>query len=165
MSGAVCLLLGAAGMVNGASLSKADRDFMNMAAKTDMTQAHIGHMAEDQASRTDVKDFAKTLTQESTESYRSLAELAAKDGVSIPNGIDTARDRNIRQLNHLKGARFDREFARDEIAANRRELALFQREAAHGQDPDVKGLAGSMVPQLEKQLHAAEECARKHGRS
>lgn len=81
LSGACGLaLLTAAGVANAASLSNADKQFMIMAAKTDMTEAHEGQMAGNQARRADVKDFAKTLVQDHTESYQHLTELAAKAG-------------------------------------------------------------------------------------
>jgi putative membrane protein len=153
-------LLAGVGFVEGASLSNADKQFMIEAAKADMTEAHEGQMAEEQANRADVKAFAKTLVQDHTESYGQLTGLAAKVGVSIPKGINTAQDRTIRQLVHLKGAGFDREFSRDEIAAHRHAIAVFKHEAEHGQDADIKAYAAKMIPVLEKHLHLAEECAK-----
>jgi putative membrane protein len=158
-------LLAAVGMAHAASLSNADKQFMTRAAKTDMTEAHEGQMAESQATRADVREFAKTLAQDHTESYNHLAKIAARDGVSIPNGIDAGKDPAIKQLTHMKGASFDRQFARDEIAAHRHALAAYKHESAHGQDAEVKAYATKMIPVLEKHLHLAEECAQPSRRS
>jgi putative membrane protein len=161
LSGACCVaLVAAAGIANAAALSNADRQFLITVAKSDMTEAHEGQMAEDQASRTDVKDFGKTLVQDHTQSYEHLAELAAKTGVSIPKGIDTAKDPSIQRLAHLKGSRFESAFDSDEIGSHKRALALFKREAANGQDADVKAFASNMIPVLEKHLQLAEQCAK-----
>ena len=158
---ACCFAMLAAGVVAyAASLSSADRQFMVMAAKTDMLEAHEGQMAENQANQSDVKDLGRTLVQDHTDSYQHLTALAAKTGVSIPKGIDVAKDRSVEQLARLKGARFDHQFAQDEIADHRQALAAFRREAAHGSDTDVKAYASSMIPVLEKHLHLAEKCAR-----
>ena len=132
---------------------------MITAAKTDMIEAHEGQMAETQASQTHVKEFGKTLAKDHIASYERLTELAAKTGVTIPKGIDAAKDRTIVQLVHLKGARFDHQFTSDEIAAHRHAIAVFKLEAKHGKDADVKAYAANMVPVLEKHLHLAEECA------
>ena len=153
-------LLAAVAVMYGASLSNTDKQFLIEAAKADMTEAHEGQMAQEQANRADVKALAKTLVQDHTESYGQLTGLAAKLGVSIPKGINTAQDRTIKQLVHLKGNNFDREFARDEIAAHRHAIAVFKRESEHGQDADVKAYAAKMIPVLEKHLHMAEECAK-----
>jgi putative membrane protein len=148
-----------------ASLSREDREFMNTAARMDMAQAHEGQMAEDRAGRADVKDFGKTLVQEHSQSYTQITELAAKANVSIPKGINVAKDRAIEQLGSLKGTRFDRQFAQDQIAAQRRAIAVFKREAEHGENADVKGYAAKMVAVLEKDLTRAETFAKPARRS
>ena len=153
-------LLAASGIACAASLTGADRQFMIEAARTDMIEAHEGQMAQDQAGRADVKTFAGTLVQDHTNSYVQLTALATKDGVEIPKGINTGKDRTIEQLVHLKGDSFDRQFVRDEIAAHRHALAIFKREAARAKDADVKAYAEKMIPVLEKHLHLAEECAK-----
>jgi len=143
-----------------ASLNSADRQFLIMAAKADMTEAHEGQMAETRAGRADVKELGKTLSQDHTESYERLTALAAKTGISIPKGINVSRDRTIEALARLKGTQFDRAFARDEVGAHRQAIAMFKREAEHGQDPDVKAYASKMVPVLEKHLQLAEAAGR-----
>jgi putative membrane protein len=153
------------GTMHAAALSNADKQFMAMAAKANMTEAHQGQMAEKQASRADVKDLAKTIVQDHTEAYEHLTELAAKTGVAIPKGIDAGKNPTIQQLVHLKGSRFDTQFARDEVIDHKRAIAAFKQEAAHGQDADVKDYASKMIPVLEKHLHLAEECAKPVKRS
>lgn len=161
VSGVRCLaLLGAVGIIYAATLNITDKRFLITTAKADMTEAHEGQMAESQAVRVDVRDFAATMVQDHTNSYEQLTELASKYGVSIPKGIDSSKVRPIEQLARLKGSRFDRDFSADEVVAHRQELMAFKREAAHGNDADVKAYAGKMLPVLEKDLRLAEECAR-----
>lgn len=150
----------AAGIASAASLTNADKQFMTMAAKADMTEAHEGQMAEVQANRADVKAFGKTLAEDHAEAYWQLKELAAKTGVTIPAGIDTAKDATIVSLVRLKGDTFDRQFTKDEIAAHRHAISVFEREAKQGHDPAVKDYAAKMIPILEKHLHLAEDCAK-----
>ncbi|MGA2114201.1 MAG: DUF4142 domain-containing protein [Bryobacteraceae bacterium] len=160
--GASCIgLLAVAGIAYGASLSGADKQFLAIAARADMTEAHEGQIAEDRAAAPAVKDFAKTMVQDHTENYERLTVLAAQDGVPIPKGINSARDPAIRQLVHLKGPSFDRTFATDEIAAHRHAIAVFKHEAEHGQDPGVKAFAEKTIPVLEKHLQLAEACAKR----
>ena len=166
LSGVCCLAtLAALGAAHAASLSKTDQQFLIMAAKSDMTEAHEGEIAANQASRTDVKELAKTLIQDHTESYQHLTALAAKTSISIPKGINAAKVPTIVQLVHLKGANFDRRFVDDEIAAHRQAIAVFKREAEHATDADVRAYATKMIPVLEKHLHVAEDCAKATKRS
>lgn len=157
-SGLIALLVAAGSAF--AAMSSADKQFMITAARTDMIEAHEGQIAEQQADKADVKDYAKMLVQDHTDDYAHLSALAAKTGVPIPKGINAAKDRNIEQLAHSKGAGFDRLFTRDEIAAHRQALAAFKRESTKGKDSDVKAYATSVIPVLEKHLQAAEAFAK-----
>ncbi len=69
-------MLAVARIACAAPLNNADKQFMIAAARTDMIEAHEGQMAESQAKRADVKDFAKTLVQDHTQSYEQLTALA-----------------------------------------------------------------------------------------
>ena len=153
-----------AGIGFAASLSRADREFMDNAARMDMIEAHESQMAENQGSRADIKDLAKTLAQDHSQDYGQIGELAAKKNVSIPKGIDAAKDPAIRRLALLKGARFDRQFADDEIAAQRRAIAAFRRESQHGEDADVKAYAANALSTLEKDLKEAESHVKSAGK-
>jgi len=87
------------------------------------------------------KNSPKPLVQDHKEAYRHLSELAAKAGIPIPKGINSARISSIQQLTRLKGDRFDRAFAKEEAASDRQPLVVFKREAVHGHDTDVEDSA------------------------
>lgn len=153
-----CATLFGIPMLQGSTLSKADIRFMKMAAETNMTEAHLGQMAEAQASDQSVKDFGKTLSNDHTTAYESLTVLANKTGETLPKAI--GHNVTIQRLTHLKGKAFDRTFAQDEVQSHKTVLATFKTEAEHGDDPDVKAWAKSMIPTLEGHLKAAESLAR-----
>ena len=159
-AGIFCLFLFAAGgTAHAASLNQTDKSFMMTAARIDMTEAHKGQMAENQASAADVKDFGRTLVQDHTQSYEQLSALAAKEGVRIPRGI-SAKAAGIAPLAHLKGNQFDRQFAREEVSADQQALAVFKRESEHGRDADVKAYAASTIPALQNDLRLAQQCVK-----
>jgi putative membrane protein len=140
--------------------SNADKAFMKMAAQADMTEAHLGQMAESQASQSLVKDFGQKLTHDHTDAYTQLTALAAKTGSAVPKGIDVRKISAVEQLMKAKGAQFDRQFVQDEIRDHQKALAEFKREAQHGKDPDVKAYASKMIPVLEDHLHEAQALAK-----
>jgi putative membrane protein len=150
-------------MAYAASLSRADKEFMANAARMDMIEAHESQMAEKQASRADVVDLAKTLAQDHSQDYGQIAELAAQKNVSIPRGIDAAKDPSIRRLTSLKGSQFDRQFANAEVTAQRNAIATFKRESEHGEDPELKAYAARTLPTLEKDLKQAESVVKPSG--
>jgi putative membrane protein len=95
-----------------------DQQFVDMAAQTDMMEAHLGQMAADQAAGQDVKDYAQMLVTDHTANYQQLTVLAAKDGFSVPQGLDAAHDRMIAPFEKLKGAAFDSHYIHDMIAGH-----------------------------------------------
>ena len=130
-----------------------------MAADTNMAEAHMGQMAQEQASAQKVKDYGQTLSKDHTSSYEALSVLATKTGTSIPKALPP--DRNVSRLAHLKGSSFDHAFAQEEVQMHRSAMVAFKREAEHGTDPDVKAWAQSQLPTLEGHLQAAQDLTKK----
>jgi len=137
-------------------LNKVDKLFLSSAAHDEMTEAHLGQMAEANAEKSAVKDFAAKLDREDSEAYSSLTALAAKEGAAVPKGIDIRRNTPVGELTHLKGGRFDGEFLKVEVRENRATLAVFKREARYGRDAELKAYASKEIPTLEGQLRSAE---------
>jgi putative membrane protein len=155
-----CVLVLSLPVLAQAKTSPADRAFLKMAAQADMTEAHIGQMAETQASESQIKDFGQKLINDHTDAYTQLTALAAKTGEVIPKGIDVRKISTVEQLMKLKGKRFDHQFVQAEIRDHEKALADFKREAQHGQDPDVKAYASKMIPLLEGHLRQAKTLAK-----
>src|ERR1700723_529541 len=90
-----------------------DQQFLDMAAETDMLEAHLGQMAADQAASQEVKDYASMLVTDHTGDYQQLTALAAKDGLTVPTGLDAAHDKMIAPFEKLKGAAFDSRYTHE----------------------------------------------------
>ena len=153
----------------GASLAQAgtpdrgkqqDKRFLRTIAIADMTEAHAGEMAKSTAAGTPVRDFGQTLAKDETEEYAQLTTLADKAGENIPRGIDARKNPAIRTLLNRKGGDFDRDFLRYAIADEQRVIGAFRREAAHGQNPDIKAWAGKILATRQQDLQKARSLAR-----
>jgi putative membrane protein len=155
--GSCFTLLSASGVAQSAKLSPSDKEFLKMAAVANMTEAHLGQLAESQAYRAGVKDFGQTLVKDHTNAYQELAVLDSKLGQPIPKGINVRRHKVIEQLAHVNGKKFDGSFLRDEVQDHERAIAAFKREALRGQDQDVKAYAKQVLPTMEEHLREAEK--------
>jgi len=150
-------LLTVPALAQSKKLSPSDRAFLKMAAVTDMTEAHLGQMAEGKAAQSGIKEFGETLVKDHTKAYQELTALDSKLGQTIPKGIDVRRDKAVERLAVLKGKRFDGQFLREEVQDHEKVLAAFRREAQRGQDSDVKAYANQALPTMEEHLRAAEK--------
>lgn len=155
-----CALFGVLASAQSSNLSNSDKKFLEMAADANMSEAHLGKMAESQASAVGVKDFGQKLVRDHTNAYHELDVLAKKIGATIPKGINVRQDNAIEGLMRVKGNSFDHRFLREEVRDHEKVLTEFRREAEHGREPDVKAYASKMIPTLEQHLHTAESLAK-----
>ncbi len=141
----------------GRTLSNVDAHFLRMAARVNLEEAHLGEMAEHQASAPEVKNFGQELSNDHTTAYDELSGLARETGEKIPATLGD--DKEVNQLMRLDGTQFDSVFLRQQIEANKSVIALFKNEAEHGENADVRDWAKNMIPTLEGHLQTAERLA------
>jgi putative membrane protein len=138
-----------------------DQQFIDMAAQTDMLEAHLGQMAADQASRQDVKDYAQMLVTDHTADYQQLGALAAKDNFTVPKGLDDEHYKMTVPFAKLKGAAFDARYIHAMIEGHTKAIAVYTQEAANAQNMDVKAYASATLPTLQKHLSGAKDLLKK----
>jgi putative membrane protein len=158
--GAVGVLLAAAqsqpgkGTASRAAMGQADSRFIEQAAKGGHNEVEFGRMGVEKATNPEVKAFAQRLVDDHTKANQELMELAKQKNVTLPTTYpkDTALD----HLSKLSGAAFDKEFVRMAIADHQKDIALFERQATSGTDPDVKAWANKTLPTLRAHLDQAK---------
>ena len=141
---------------NTGAAATSDQAFIDLAAQTDMTEAHLGQLAETQSSSQAVKDFAQMLVTDHTNDYNQLTALAAKAGLTVPKGLDAKQDKMIAPFEKLKGAAFDKRFARAMVSGHETAIAAYNKESRDGQNADLKTYATQTIPTLEKHRTAAQ---------
>jgi putative membrane protein len=143
----------------GASMT--DQQFVDMAAQTDMLEAHLGQMAADHAAAQDVKDYAQMLVTDHTGDYQQLTVLAAKAGLTVPTGLNAAHNKMIAPFEKLKGAAFDARYVHEMVAGHTGAIEVYTKESADAQNADLKAYAGATLPTLHKHLDGAKDLAKK----
>jgi len=137
-----------------------DQQFIDMAAQTDMLEAHLGQMAQDQAASQDVKTYAQMLIADHTSDYQALGALAAKDGFTVPTGLDAAHNKMIAPFGQLKGSAFDSHYIQTMIAGHTGAIGVYTKESSDAQNSDVKAYASATLPTLNKHLDAAKDLSK-----
>jgi len=138
-----------------------DQQFVDLAAQTDMLEAHLGQMAANQASGQAVKDYAQMLVNDHTGDYKQLDALAAKDGLTVPKGLDAEHDKMIAPFDKLNGAAFDAHYEHAMIEGHTQALEIYKKEAADAQSADIRSYASETVPTLQKHLDGAKDLEKK----
>jgi putative membrane protein len=158
LSGLICCLLSQLAMAQaGSSAAMTDQDFVNLAAQTDMTEAHLGKLAQEQGTAQAVKDLGQMLATDHGTDYAQISTIATKASLNIPKGIDAKHDKMIAPFEKLKGKMFDRRYTQTMVKGHEEAIAAYKKEASDGQNADVKAYAQQALPTLEKHLKAAQD--------
>jgi putative membrane protein len=134
-----------------------DQQFVDFAAQTDMMEANLGQLAQNQASSQQVKDYATTLVTDHTSDYGQLSQAAKQANLTVPNALDKEHDTMIAPMQKLKDAAFDHKYAREMIAGHTKAIAIYQKEATSAQNDAIKSYASTALPVLQKHLSGAQD--------
>src|ERR1700761_5375392 len=109
----------------GAAAANPDQKFVDMAAQTDMTEAHLGQLAETNASSQAVKDYASMLVSDHTKDYTQLSMIATKAGLTVPKGLDAQHEKIVAPFEKLKGAAFDKRYSHQMVVGHTAAYAAY----------------------------------------
>ncbi|HYZ47831.1 MAG TPA: DUF4142 domain-containing protein [Sphingomonas sp.] len=135
--------------------------FAATAAASDKYEIESSKLAESQASRTDVKDFASMLVKDHSNSTAELKSIASKEHIALsPPALDPAMQGKIDALKAAKGAQFDTLYLTQQVPAHETALKMMQDYAATGDNEAVKGFATKTSTVVQKHLDRARELSK-----
>jgi len=116
----------------------------------------MGKLAATNTKNQAVRSFARKLVEERTQAEKELAEIFARKGMRPESTLARNFQSSLNHLARLKGRAFDQAFKEQVIEDQQTSIRLFQEQAEHGADPDLKAFAEKHLPQLRAQLALAE---------
>ena len=137
--------------------SSADQAFIRAADEINVGEIALGKTAKENAANPAVKLFGERMHKDHAQLNKEVRELAAKKGVALPDRLDAKHQALLDQLSKLKGADFDRAFAKDMVSGHEKAVAQFEDEAKNGKDADVKAWAEKSLPTLREHLKLARD--------
>jgi len=138
-----------------------DQQFLNLAAQTDMVEAHLGQMAQTDADSQDVKDYGQMLVTDHTKDFDQLYTLAKGANLTRPDSISEEMNKTmIAPFEKLKGKAFDKKFEMEMVAGHTKAIAVYKKEAEDAESPAVKAYAAATIPTLQEHLDKAKDLAK-----
>lgn len=141
----------------------ADITFVRKAAVGGMAELKLGQLAQEKGSSESVKAFGKRMETDHTKAADDLKQVAAKNNITLPNGLDAKNQATYDRLSKLSGSQFDRAYMRAMVMDHEEDVAEFKRESSTGKNPDVKQFASQTAPTLDDHLKQAREIAKTVG--
>jgi putative membrane protein len=142
-----------------------DQQFVDFAAQTDMVEAHLGQLAQDNAVAQPVKDYGTMLVTDHTSDYHQLYDAAHQANLTVPTAIDAEHNKAmIDPFEKLKGEAFDRRYIAEMISGHTKAIAIYKKEADAAENPAIKTYAQTALPVLQKHLDGAKELEKSGGK-
>jgi putative membrane protein len=133
-----------------------DSTFASKAAAGGMAEVRMAELAKTKAQSQVVKDLANRIYTDHTKANDDLKPIASKENLTVPTAMDAKGQAEYNKLNNLSGADFDKEYVNYEIKDHKEDIVMFQHEADHGTNADVKSWASQNLPTLREHLNMAE---------
>ena len=161
LAAAVVLL---AGMIGARAEGKKPADppfddtvFVKTAAIAGMTEIEIAKAAVAHTKNADVKKFAEGLIHDHTKSDGELAAAAKAAGITVPDKIDDAHQKQIDGFKNYKGDNFDRDFLATQVQAHTKVIELFTQASKEAKHAEIKDFAKKTLPTLQTHLETAKK--------
>lgn len=139
-----------------------DRKFLQLAIDSGAKELQLSERARQKAQSAAVKAFAKLMVEDHSKSNRELLAVNEKllRGGGVPyKRVSSAVRKDVKQLDTLSGADFDRRYMEIMVEDHKANVALFERQAKRGRDAELKTLAQKLLPTLRRHLQMAREIA------
>lgn len=149
---------GQSGMTGG-QLGSNDRKFVMEAAMGGMMEVELGRLAVERGSSEGVKQFGQRMIDDHTRANQQLMQIVSGLGVAPPTALDAKHQAMVAKMARLSGAAFDREYMKQMVKDHQKTVALFQREAGRGMQPELKAFASQTLPTLQEHLSMARAMA------
>jgi putative membrane protein len=140
----------------GLMVGKVDHDFMVKAAQSGMMEVEAARLAQEKATSTEVKEFARKLEQNHQKANDQLKQIASEKNVELPADMGK-HAAMIEKVRNLSGDKFDKEFMKMQVKHHKKDVSTFQKHADKSMDSDVKAFASATLPTLQQHLQEAEQ--------
>ena len=129
-----------------------DHTFYQKAAAGGMAEVEAGKLAQDKASSDAVKKFGAMMVKDHTAANDKLKSIAADKGIILPTTLDPKHQAMKQQLQAQSGPAFDHAYVQGQIRDHQDTIALMEKEAASGKDPQAKAFATQTLPTVKAHL-------------
>jgi putative membrane protein len=157
---AAIALPGCAMIQSRAEVSPVDQQFMLTAASVGVAEIALGQLAMQQASDPAIKRYGQKMVDEHTRVNGELETIAHEKKVVLLKAMDPANRTLHAELSKLSGPAFDRQYMISQVSIHSMGNGLYESEARHGIDPEVRSFASRNTPVGVDHLRMAQSMMR-----
>lgn len=134
------------------------KDFVLAASQSDQYEILAAHVAEVQGQDTRVRSFAEAMIRDHMRLTEDLRKATQAAGLPVPPpGLSSDQAALLGGLQGLRGAEFDKAYARQQVLAHTQAVAVEDSFATSGADTTLKTTAQAALPTIEDHLKMAKQ--------
>lgn len=143
---------------SSSTVTKADVEFMDTAAKAGLAEVKLGDLAIKKGSREDVRKFGSQMVSDHSAANQELKSLAKSKKVKLPAAPDKEQKELALAVSKLSGKSFDERYVDQMVKDHEKVVKLFSDKAsAEGGDPDLKEWVKKTLPKLQHHLTMSKD--------
>jgi putative membrane protein len=148
----------ASGTAAAPRLNKSDQKIVTQMAQANMAEIEAAKLAQSKSQNEQVKTFAQQMIDDHTKALGEVQTLAQAKGVSLPTELDKANKAKADKLGAMGPDAFDHAYMSQAGVADHKKVHGMLRQAqAKARDPDLKALAGRILPTVDQHLKSAQQ--------
>lgn len=156
--------VGAAGAAAQPASGMRPDDFAAAAAGADQYEIMAGHTALAESHDPAIRAFAARIVRDHAAALDALRQAALRSGLTPPAAIVRGdQEALLAALQSVRGADFDRAYARQQVLAHVQARAVEQGYAREGSDPNLRQAAQADLPMIKDHLQIAQSLQRANG--
>jgi putative membrane protein len=129
-----------------------DRDWMRAIHQGNLAEIQAGHLGQTKGSSKSVKAIGKLLVDDHTKADAMVIKTARQLDIHLPGSPSGAQNKQADALENASQADFDEDWISAMTKAHKDAVAATKKEIKKGSAPEVKSLAESTLPVLERHL-------------
>jgi putative membrane protein len=149
---AMVVLMGWSPASAEAKVSEQDRQFLRQAHQGNLGEIAAGKVAQAKGAAEDVHSIGATLVTDHTRLDTAVKQTARSLRVSLPSKPTSQDQAMLKRVAAMSGSAFDRAWVAAMIEGHRMALELGKQELRAGTSPEVKALAESSAPVIQRHL-------------
>jgi putative membrane protein len=141
------------------SINILDNALVIKGAQDNLFEIQAGELAIQQATNTEVKQFAQKMVRDHTQATDLIQQAAAERNITLPTDMGAQNQAVLARLSDLSGAEFDRAYMTEMVNSHQKDVALARNQLQNGKDQELKALITEKLPALEGHLQMAQTLA------
>jgi putative membrane protein len=141
----------------------ADSAYIREVTSINLAEVRLGQMAEQRASNSAVKDFAKQMVAAHGTAGAQWTSLASQNRLPTSAALNSLQQQSADRLSRLSGADFDRAYMQTMVEDHEQAAGTLQRIGAGAQSAEVRDLAARGLETTQVHLSRAREVASQVG--